>query len=236
MNCAAYTDVDGAEANEAVALAVNGDGPRNVAIAAAECGARLIHVSTDYVFDGTATRPYVESDPPAPTSAYGRSKLAGEEAVLAADPGHVVVRTSWLFGSGGRNFVDTMLSLGAEREAVDVVTDQVGCPTWSGHLAEALLVLAGRPSSSGTYHASGAGHCSWHDLAVEVFAQAGIDCRVEPTDSSAMERPAPRPAYSVLASERPDAVTLPPWQEGVAAYLASRDLAAHDQLDARPAR
>lgn len=236
VNCAAYTDVDGAEADEASALAINAQGAGNVARAATAIGARVSHVSTDYVFEGTGTRPYVESDEPAPRSAYGRSKLAGEWEVLAADAEHVVVRTSWLFGPGGRNFVDTMLELGAERDSVAVVTDQVGCPTWSGHLAAALIAIAAGPGNQGLYHVAGAGHCSWHDLAVEVFAQAGIDCRVDPIDSSASDRPAPRPAYSVLASERADAVTLPPWQEGVAAHLAARGVAARDQLDARSTR
>jgi dTDP-4-dehydrorhamnose reductase len=222
VNCAAYTDVDGAESDEATALAVNGDGAAHVASAAADTGARVVHVSTDYVFDGSSSCPYVESAQPAPRSAYGRSKLAGETAVLAASAGNVVVRTSWLFGAGGRNFVDTMLALGAERDVVEVVTDQVGCPTWSGHLADALVSLAGREDAAGLYHVAGAGECSWHDLAVEVFAQAGVDCRVEPTDSTAMPRPAPRPAYSVLVSAREDAPKLPPWQEGVSGHLAER--------------
>jgi dTDP-4-dehydrorhamnose reductase len=184
----------------------------------------VVHVSTDYVFDGEGQRPYVESDEPAPRSAYGRSKLAGEREVLTASPGHVVVRTAWLFGSGGRNFVDTMLALSADRESVEVVTDQVGCPTWSGHLAPALVELAVREGAGGLHHVAGAGACSWHDLAVELFAQAGVACRVLPTDSSRMSRPAPRPAYSVLVSERADAVRLPPWQQGVAGHLAQRGL------------
>jgi dTDP-4-dehydrorhamnose reductase len=222
VNCAAYADVDGAEADEETAMAINGDGAGNVARAAADFGARVVHVSTDYVFDGAGMRPYVESDGPAPRSAYGRSKLAGEREVLASGGDRAIVRTSWLFGAGGRNFVDTMLALGAERDAVQVVTDQVGCPTWSGHLAPAILEIATRPDAGGIHHVAGSGHCSWHDLAVEVFAQAGIDCRVEPIDSAAVARPAPRPAYSVLTSERADAVVLPPWREGVAGHLAER--------------
>jgi dTDP-4-dehydrorhamnose reductase len=224
LNCAAYTDVDGAEADEHGATAVNGHGAGNVARAAAAVGAGVVHVSTDYVFDGAGTRPYVESDATAPRSAYGRSKLVGENEVLAAGGQHSVVRTSWLFGAGGRNFVDTMLALGGERDSVEVVTDQVGCPTWSSHLAGALVEIAVRPQAAGLHHVAGSGHCSWYDLAVEVFAQAGVDCRVDPIDSSAIDRPAPRPPYSVLGSERADAIVLPPWQEGVTGHLAARGI------------
>jgi dTDP-4-dehydrorhamnose reductase len=236
VNCAAYIDVDGAESAEETALAVNGLGAGNVARAAAATGARATHLSTDYVFDGQGNRPYVESDQTAPRSAYGRTKLAGENEVLAAGPGSSVVRTSWLFGAGGRNFVDTMLALGAERDSVEVVTDQVGCPTWSGHLADAVVKIATRPESQGLYHVAGAGHCSWRDLAIEVFAQAGIACRVDPIDSSAIDRPAPRPAYSVLASERGGAPALPPWQHGVSAYLAEKGLVTAGRVDVRSAR
>ncbi|MGZ6674415.1 MAG: dTDP-4-dehydrorhamnose reductase, partial [Solirubrobacteraceae bacterium] len=144
VNCAAWTDVDGAEANEAAATAVNGEGAGAVARACAEAKARLIHVSTDYVFDGTSTRPWVESDPVGPVGAYGRSKLVGEQAVTAAGGNHAIVRTAWLFGAGGRNFVDTMLALAADRDEVSVVTDQVGSPTWTAHLAEVLVELAER--------------------------------------------------------------------------------------------
>jgi dTDP-4-dehydrorhamnose reductase len=172
------------------------------------------------VFDGEARRPYVESDPTGPRSAYGRTKLAGEHAVLSADGGHAIVRTSWLFGAGGRNFVATMLALAAEgREEVSVVTDQVGCPTFTGHLAGALVELAER-REGGLHHVAGAEHCSWNEFAVEIFAQARIDCRVRPTTSADFVRPAPRPAWSVLGSERRDAIELPRWQDGLAAYLA----------------
>jgi dTDP-4-dehydrorhamnose reductase len=233
VNCAAYTDVDGAETDERTAHAVNATGAGNVARAAVAIGARVLHVSTDYVFDGSGTRPYVESDPPAPRSAYGRTKLAGEREVLGAGPRHLVVRTSWLFGAGGRNFVDTMLALAAERDCVEVVSDQIGCPTWTGHLSRALVELAGRGDFGGIHHVAGAGSCSWHDLAVEAFALAAVACRVVAIDSSRIQRPAPRPAYSVLGSERRDAVSLPPWQEGVAAYLAQRKAAGEP---AEPAR
>ncbi|MGZ4271883.1 MAG: dTDP-4-dehydrorhamnose reductase [Solirubrobacteraceae bacterium] len=222
VNCAAWTDVDGAEANEAAATAVNGEGAGAVARACAEAKARLIHVSTDYVFDGTSTRPWVESDPVGPIGAYGRSKLAGEQAVTAAGGNHAIVRTAWLFGAGGRNFVDTMLALAADRDEVSVVTDQVGSPTWTAHLAEVLVELAERDGDTGIFHAAGSGACSWYDLAVEVFDRAGVGCRVVPTTAEAFRRPAPRPAYSVLGTERPEAPVLPAWQEGVAGYLSDR--------------
>lgn len=217
VNCAAWTDVDGAESDEAGALAVNATGAGILARAATAAGVRLVHVSTDYVFDGRATAPYVESDPVAPTSAYGRTKLAGERAVLAAGAQHAVVRSSWLFGTGGRNFVATMLGL-ADREEVSVVTDQVGCPTYTGHLAAALVEVAER-GSAGVHHIAGGEHCSWHELAVEAFTQAGVETRVLVTTTDKFPRPAPRPAWSVLGSERADAIGLPSWRVGVADYL-----------------
>jgi dTDP-4-dehydrorhamnose reductase len=221
VNCAAWTDVDGAEAHEAEALAVNGQGAGNVARAAAAAGAFLVHVSTDYVFDGAADRPYVESDPVAPLGAYGRTKLAGEQAVAGSGADAAIVRTAWLFGVHGRNFVDTMLRLGAERDEVSVVTDQVGCPTWTGHLASALVTVAGR-KAGGLHHIAGAGRCSWHGFTQEIFRQAGLACAVRETTAASFPRPAPRPAWSVLGSERPDAVVLPPWEQGLAGYLAAR--------------
>jgi dTDP-4-dehydrorhamnose reductase len=222
INCAAYTDVDGAESAPLVAFAINGRGAGNVADAAKRVGAGVVHVSTDYVFDGSKREPWLESDPVSPLGAYGRSKLTGERAVAAANPSYAIVRTAWLFGTGGKNFVDTMLALGAEREEVSVVTDQIGCPTWTGHLAGALVELAERPQDTGIFHAAGSGSCSWNELAVEVFDRAAIDCRVLPTTTDAFPRPAPRPAYSVLGSERSRPIVLAPWQEGLAAYLASR--------------
>jgi dTDP-4-dehydrorhamnose reductase len=222
VNCAAYTDVDGAEAERLAAFAINGKGAGNVAAAAAEIGATIVHVSTDYVFDGAKREPWLESDAVAPLGAYGASKLAGERAVAAANPAHAIVRTAWRFGAGGKNFVDTMLALGAEREEVSVVTDQVGCPTWTGHLAAALVELAERPGETGIHHIAGAGSCSWNELAIEVLHRAAIDCRVLPTTTAAFPRPAPRPAYSVLGTERRDPLLLAPWQDGVAAYVQTR--------------
>jgi dTDP-4-dehydrorhamnose reductase len=226
VNCAAWTDVDAAETAEATATAVNGAGAGNVARAAAETGSRVVHISTDYVFDGTKTTPWVESDPAGPIGAYGRSKLVGEQEVAAAGGEHAIVRSAWLFGAGGRNFVDTMLALGDERDEVTVVTDQVGSPTWTGHLAEAVIELAERRGDVGVFHAAGAGACSWYELAVEVFDRAGVRCRVLPTTAERFARAARRPAYSVLATERDAAPILPPWQQGVAAYLTDKAVVA----------
>ena len=170
-----------------------------------EVGAFVVHVSTDYVFDGSKREPWLESDPVAPLGVYGETKLAGEHAVASANPAHAIVRTAWLFGAGGRNFVDTMLALGAQRDEVSVVTDQVGCPTWTGHLAGALVELAERPTRPGIHHIAGGGSCSWNELALEIFERAGIDCRVLPATSEQFARPATRPAYSVLGSQRRDA-------------------------------
>jgi dTDP-4-dehydrorhamnose reductase len=226
LNCAAWTDVDGAETAEDRALAVNATAAGVLARACSAVGARLVHVSTDYVFDGQAARPYVESDPVAPRSAYGRTKLAGEREVLAAGEGHAVVRSSWLFGAGGKNFAATMLRLAAEgRGEVSVVTDQIGCPTFTGHLALALVDLAqrladGPAQAGGLHHCAGSGQCSWNEFAVEIFAQAGVSCSVAAATSAEIARPAPRPAWSVLGSERPDALVLPSWEDGLAAYLA----------------
>ena len=221
INCAAYTDVDGAEEDEAAATLLNGDAAGNVAQAAAAVGAAVVQPSTDYVFDGTKRTPYVESDPTAPQSAYGRSKLAGEQAVTAANPKHFVVRTSWLFGTGGRNFVDTMLGLGADRAELKVVHDQVGCPTYTGHLANALVELA-TTDAYGIHHVAGGGQCSWFEFAREIFSRTEIDVRLTPCTTDEFPRPAPRPAYSVLGSERPQPIRLPDWREGLAAYLARR--------------
>ena len=181
-----------------------------------------MHVSTDYVFAGDGRRPYVESDPTDPRSVYGASKLAGELAVLAASPRHTVARTSWLFGAGGKNFVDTMLRLAGEgREQVSVVTDQLGCPTWTGHLAPALLALAAT-GPSGVVHVAGGGAATWNQLAQQVFAQSGLGVRVLPCTSAEQRRPAARPAYSVLGTERERVPRLPLWTEGVRGHLGAR--------------
>jgi dTDP-4-dehydrorhamnose reductase len=223
IHCAAFTDVDGAEEHEARALAVNADASANIAAAAAMLGARIVAVSTDYVFDGTLTgRPYVESDPTAPIGAYGRTKLAGEEAIAGHNPNFAIARTAWLFGVGGKNFPDTMLKAAETRDEVAVVTDQVGSPTWAGHLSPALLDLAAG-TATGVFHTAGGGQCSWHELTVELYRAAGVGARVNETTAAEFPRPAPRPAWSVLATERDATPRLPPWQDGVAAYLRERN-------------
>jgi len=218
VNCAAYTNVDAAEEHEDIALRVNADAAGNLARAGAAAGARIVHLSTDYVFDGAADRPWLESDHPSPLGAYGRTKLAGEEQVALATPQHAIVRTAWLFGVGGPNFVDTMLRLAAERDEVAVVTDQTGCPTWTGHLAPALVALAAS-DQTGVFHGAGAGQCTWNDLAAETFSRAQVACRATPATSDAFKRPAPRPAWSVLGTERDPGVRLPPWTEGLQGHL-----------------
>jgi dTDP-4-dehydrorhamnose reductase len=226
INCAAWTDVDGAEAAEAAATVINSDGAGHVAAAAAEAGAFVVHVSTDYVFPGDAAEPYLEAAATGPRTAYGRSKLAGELAVAAAAPdAHAIVRTAWVFGPHGRNFVDTMLRLGAERDELTVVDDQIGCPTYTGHLANALLAVA-ETRTGGVLHVAGGGQCSWWELARAAFERAGLNVTVHRGRTADLVRPAPRPPYSVLGSTRADAPTLPSWQEGLAAHLAARKVHA----------
>ena len=221
VNCAAYTDVDRAEDERGRAFELNGRAPGVVAAAAAEVGASILHLSSDYVFDGRKGEAYVESDATGPLSAYGESKLAGEAPTIEANPHHFVVRSAWLFGLGGRNFVDTMLRLGHERDEVRVVDDQVGSPTFCPDLAEALLALIAT-EDHGVHHVAGAGACSWAELATETFARAGVDCRVVAITTAEMARPAPRPAFSALASERAATPRLHPWQESLQTYLGAR--------------
>ncbi len=221
INCAAWTDVDGAEEYLDEAIDVNGAGARNLAAATAAIGCKIVYPSTDYVFDGTKGEPYIESDAVNPLSAYGKSKLVGEGETAANNPRHFIVRASWLYGVNGKNFVDTMLGLGRSLDEVVVVTDQVGCPTYTGHLAEGLVRLI-EWDHHGIYHMAGGGECSWFDFAVEIFAQAEIQCRVMSATTDMLERPAPRPPYSVLVTERGPAIELPDWQEGLSAFLAER--------------
>ncbi len=222
VNCAAYTNVDGAETEADLAEAVNGGGAGHVARAAHALGAWTIHVSSDYVFDGAKGTPYVESDPVAPRSAYGRSKLAGERAVAAAAPeAHTIVRSSWLFGAGGPCFPATIMRLAAERDALTVVDDQVGCPTFTGHLAVALVTLGTARRMSGIVHVAGTGHCSWCEFARAIVAAAGERCEVTAGRTEDLGRPAPRPAFSALVTERGrDVPRLPAWREGLARYMA----------------
>ncbi len=221
VNCAAWTDVDGAESSEERAMAVNGSGAGNVAAAAAQVGAKVLYVSTDYVFDGHKDSPYVEVDEPGPRSAYGRTKLAGEEATGAANRNHFIVRSSWLFGIGGRNFVETMLQLAADHGEVLVVRDQIGSPTYTWHLASGIVRLIDT-TSYGIHHMAAAGTCSWYDFAREIFDQAKVECKVLSATTDMLERPAPRPAYSGLESGREGPILLPDWRDGLAGYLAQR--------------
>jgi dTDP-4-dehydrorhamnose reductase len=228
VNAAAWTDVDGAEADEAAATAVNGTGVENLARACARTGARLLHVSTDYVFAGDATVPYPEDAPTDPINAYGRGKLVGERAVLTLLPetGYVV-RTAWLYGAHGRNFVSTMLRLAADREHLDVVEDQHGQPTWSYALARRLVELGGAARAdrapAGVYHGTASGRTTWYGLAREAFALAGLDPgRIRPTSSDRYPRPARRPSFSVLGHDRwalAALAPLPDWRQMLAGAL-----------------
>lgn len=225
VNCAAFTDVDGAEDDEPGAMRINDEGAALLAAAAASIGAKVVYPSSDYVFDGSRREPYVESSFPSPLSAYGRSKLAGETSVAVTNSRHFIVRSSWLFGIGGKNFVETMLRLGAEQSEVLVVSDQVGCPTYTRHLGEALAELI-EGEEFGIHHIAGGGSCSWYEFAQEIFDQANVECRVMAGTTELLARKAPRPPYSALGSERGDPITLPHWREGLAAYLAERQLEA----------
>ena len=221
LNCAAWTDVDGAEADEAGATAVNDTGAANVAAACARHGAKILHVSSDYVFDGSKRRAYVESDMPEAISAYGRSKQAGETSVAVSNPRHLIVRSSWLFGAAGHNFVETMLRLAGEQPEVVVVSDQIGSPTYTRHLAPALALLA-ESEEWGIHHVAASGRCSWFDFAQEIFDQTGTECRVMATTTDVVGRPAPRPPFSVLGTEREGAPVLPEWREGLRQYLVEK--------------
>jgi dTDP-4-dehydrorhamnose reductase len=221
VNCAAYTAVDAAEEDEETAYAVNAAGPALLATACAKVGAQLIQVSTDYVFAGDADQPYDVDDVPAPKGAYGRTKLAGELAVREILP-HAshVVRTAWLYGATGGNFVKTMARLERERETVSVVDDQRGSPTWSHDVAAGLLALAGSDVAAGTLHVTNRGVTTWHGFTKAIFEELGAaPDRVLPTTSEAFQRPAPRPAYSVLSARAWDAAGLPPlrdWRSALA--------------------
>lgn len=217
VNCAAYTAVDAAQDQEATAFAINAVGPQLLARAASERGARLVQVSTDYVFAGDARSPYAETDPLAPVSAYGRTKAAGEWAVRAAGAEHLVVRTAWLYGAGGACFPRTIARLVRERGGLDVVADQWGQPTWTVDVAEVIAGLLAVEAPGGVYHTTSTGSCTWHAFARAVVAADGGDPDVvAPTTSEAFQRPAPRPSYSVLGHQRlHDAGVAPigPWEE-----------------------
>ena len=221
INCAAWTAVDAAEENEAGALEVNGEGPRVLARACRDAGAWLVQISTDYVFSGEANSPYAEDATPDPRSAYGRTKLVGEQVVAEELPdAHYIVRTAWLYGHQGNNFVKTMLRLESERETIDVVDDQVGQPTYAADLAAQIGALVHARPAAGIFHGTNSGEVSWHGFTQEIFRQIGADpARVIAVTSEQFVRPAPRPAYSVLGHQRWAEVGVPEmrdWREAIA--------------------
>lgn len=235
VNCAAYTNVDGCETNEELALRVNGRGPGYLAEAALETGATLAHISTDYVFAGDKTEPYSEDDPTGPLSSYGRSKLEGEKAILSSGLlRYFIIRTSWLYGPGGKNFVETILRLAGEREELRIVADQLGSPTYTEDLANAifsLLETEGPRRSYGIYHFSNAGSCSWYEFAVEIVRLAQLNDlpvkveSIKPISTEDYPLPAKRPSYSVFSKQRYETITgrtIPEWRESLIRYFAVR--------------
>jgi dTDP-4-dehydrorhamnose reductase len=223
INCAAYTDVDGCESNTETAMSVNGEGVGYLAMACRDIGALLVQVSTDYVFDGGKGTPYVEDDAPHPLSVYGESKLAGEMNA-AFTPEYLIVRTQWLYGLHGKNFVETMLRLGAEKDELTVVDDQIGSPTWTVDLARAIIALIDS-GCRGIYHAANAEYCSWNDFARAIFEEAGLTVSVKPMTTTELNRPARRPLYSTLECGRLAADTgfqPQPWRSALRDYLKLR--------------
>jgi len=220
---AAYTDVDGCESRQEFAFAVNRDGAVNVAEAANRLGAKLLFLSSDYVFDGKKTSPYETGDARNPQSVYGRSKAEAEVRLLEVLPQCCIARTSWLFGAGGKCFPDTILKLAATRPTLDVVSDQRGCPTYSLDLARAIIQLC-RTGASGIVHVTNAGDCSWFEFAREIVTASGLTTEVRPVSTQQMARPAPRPAYSALsaASLQRWGIRLPSWQDALRRYLKER--------------
>jgi dTDP-4-dehydrorhamnose reductase len=223
VNCAAYTDVDGCESNAETAMQVNGEGVAHLAMATRAIGARLVQISTDYVFDGSKGSPYLEDDLPHPLGIYGESKLAGEMNA-AFNPDHLIVRTQWLYGLHGKNFVETMLRLASEKDELSVVDDQIGSPTWTVDLARAIIALIDR-GCTGIYHAANAGFCSWNGFARAIFREAGVAVPVHPMTTEQLNRPARRPLYSTLDCgklERDAGFRPRPWLDALRAYLKSR--------------
>jgi len=231
INCAAYTRVDDAEADEALATRVNGDAVGYLAEAARHVDAYFLTLSTDYVFSGQGQTPWREADAPEPQSAYGRSKLAGEKRVQEVGGRWAIVRTQWLYGEGGPNFIDTIARLAAEKDTLSVVNDQIGAPTWANDLAGVLWALAER-RAEGVFHAANSGYASWFDVACRVFEQLELDCKVTPCSSEEFPRPAKRPRNSRLNTAKLAGLLgapLRPWQEALDEYLAGRKAAAHPE-------
>ena len=224
VNCAAYTDVDGCESNQETAMQVNGEGVAHLAMATRTIGARLVQVSTDYVFDGSKGAPYQEDDAPHPINVYGESKLAGEMNAVF-NPDHLIVRTQWLYGLHGKNFVETMLRLGAERDELSVVDDQIGSPTWTVDLAHAILALVEK-GCQGVYHAASEGYCSWNDFARAIFQEAGMSVTVNAMTTEQLNRPAQRPLHSPLECgklEHDCGYRPQPWRDALRSYLKLRN-------------
>lgn len=236
VNCAAFTNVDAAEDNETIAELINSKAVENLAVAAKENNALLIHISTDYVFDGTAVTPYTEEDKCNPTGAYGRTKLHGEEAVERVGCKSIIIRTAWLYSEFGKNFVKTMLNLTATKPAIKVVNDQVGTPTYALDLAKVIVKFISMDSDSllGTYHFSNEGVCSWYDFAVKIAALAGnTECKINPCLSSEYPSKVKRPAYSVLDKNKIKMalnITIPAWEESLAACLGKRYEAPNSEI------
>ncbi|MDA8429336.1 MAG: dTDP-4-dehydrorhamnose reductase [Geobacteraceae bacterium] len=223
INCAAYTDVDGCETNTETAMQVNGEGVAHLAMVSREIGARLVHISTDYVFNGSKGSPYVEDDAPCPLGVYGLSKLAGEMNA-SFNPDHLIIRTQWLYGLHGKNFVETMLRLAKEKDELSVVDDQIGSPTWTVDLAHAILALL-KTGHRGIYHAANSGFCSWNSFAKAIFEETGLLTRVTAMTTDALNRPARRPLYSTLdcSKLKHDTGFEPqPWRSALKAYLNIR--------------
>ena len=220
INCAGYTDVDGAESDEAQAMAINALGTEQVARVAAARGARLVYISTDYVFDGHKREPYEEVDTPNPLNAYGRSKLEGERRALSISPGALVVRTAWLYGVGGKNFVTSIAKLAGERVELRVVADQRGCPTYARDLAGALASLL-EANVQGIVHVTGCGECTWHEFATGIVSELGLSTMITPITTAEANRLAPRPAYSVLSNQKlmRTGLSMPHWSESLRRFL-----------------
>jgi dTDP-4-dehydrorhamnose reductase len=225
INAMACTDVDGSEKQPETAFKVNGDGVKLLAGVTAEIGAKLVHISSDYVFDGTKDSSYQEDDPTNPLGIYGKSKLAGEENARL-NPDHLIVRTQWLYGRHGRNFVETMLNLAKEKHELNIVNDQIGSPTWTVCLASAIKALIDN-DCRGIYHAANSGSCSWFDFAAAIFAEQGVAIRLQPMASRELARPAPRPLFSVLDCGkllRDTGLQMAGWQDALKKYLKERAL------------
>jgi dTDP-4-dehydrorhamnose reductase len=224
INCAAFTDVDGCETDTETAMQVNGEGVAHLAMVSREIGARLVHVSTDYVFDGSKGSPYVEEDAPCPLGVYGESKLAGEMNA-AFNPDYLIVRTQWLYGLHGKNFVETMLRLAGEKDQLSVVDDQIGSPTWTVDLASAISALL-KTGQRGIYHAANAGFCSWNGFARAIFEESGLEVTVNGMTTDELNRPARRPLYSTLDCSkllRDSGFRPQPWRSALKAYLQLRN-------------